>query len=301
VDIISNGTEGIAPATFEFEANVTGGIEPYSYRWNFGDGSRATDDEEDIEHTFYLSGIYNVSLIVIDSTGQAEADNMPIIVDEPPPPPPLTLIEIISNGTEGIAPATFEFEADVTGGMEPYTYRWNFGDGSRESGNDETIEHTFEEAGIYNVSLIVIDSTSGTAFGSILISVEPPLPPPPLTAVDIISNGTEGIAPATFEFEANVTGGIEPYSYRWNFGDGSGESNTKTVLHRFDKAGIYSVSLIVTDSQNQIAFDSVAITVEEEVEPQATEEEEQPNPDEEDNNLSSNDSFGLVDLLERLE
>jgi immune inhibitor A len=218
---------------------------------------------------------------------------------------PLTVEITSSDSTEGIAPATFEFEADVTGGMEPHTIRWDFGDGSsigevevEEEENDEDVEHTFDIAGLYNVRVSVTDSTGRTAADSMLIIVDEP---PPLTAVDIISNGTEGIAPATFEFEANVTGGIEPYSYRWNFGDGSGESNTKTVLHRFDKAGIYSVSLIVTDSQNQIAFDSVAITVEEEVEPQATEEEEQPNPDEEDNNLSSNDSFGLVDLLERLE
>jgi PKD repeat protein len=220
---------------------------------------------------------------------------------------PLTVEITSSDSTEGIAPATFEFEADVTGGMEPHTIRWDFGDGSsigeveveeEEEENDEDVEHTFDIAGLYNVRVSVTDSTGRTAADSMLIIVDEP---PPLTAVDIISNGTEGIAPATFEFEANVTGGIEPYSYRWNFGDGSGESNTKTVLHRFDQAGIYSVSLIVTDSQNQIAFDSVAITVEEEVEPQATEEEEQPNPDEEDNNLSSNDSFGLVDLLERLE
>jgi PKD repeat protein len=299
VDIISNGTEGIAPATFEFEANVTGGIEPYTYRWSFGDGSRATDDDEDIVHTFGIAGMYNVSLIVIDSTGRAATDSMLIIIDEQLPPPPLRLIEIIPSDTEGIAPATFEFEANVTGGIEPYTYRWSFGDGSRESGNDGIIEHTFEEAGIYNVSLIVIDSTSGTAFGSILISVEPPLPPP-LTAVDIISNGTEGIAPATFEFEANVTGGIEPYTYRWSFGDGSdGESNTQTVLRTFDIAGTYNVSLIATDSQNQVAFDSMAITIEEPEQPAV--EEEQPSPEGIDNGLVSNGSFGLADLMERLE
>jgi PKD repeat protein len=299
VDIISNGTEGIAPATFEFEANVTGGIEPYTYRWSFGDGSRATDDDEDIVHTFGIAGMYNVSLIVIDSTGRAATDSMLIIIDEPLPPPPLRLIEIIPSDTEGIAPATFEFEANVTGGIEPYTYRWSFGDGSRESGNDGIIEHTFEEAGTYNVSLIVIDSAGRTAYGSILIIVESPSPPP-LTAVDIISNGTEGIAPATFEFEANVTGGIEPYTYRWSFGDGSdGESNTQTVLRTFDIAGTYNVSLIATDSQNQVAFDSMTITIEEPEQPAV--EEEQPSPESIDNGLVSNDSFGLADLMERLE
>src|SRR5215203_3928536 len=39
-----------------------------------------------------------------------------------PPAEPLT-VEITSSDTEGeVAPTTFEFEANVTGGTEPYTY-----------------------------------------------------------------------------------------------------------------------------------------------------------------------------------
>jgi hypothetical protein len=33
--------------------------------------------------------------------------------------------EINSNDTEGVAPATFEFEADIAGGTEPYTVSWD--------------------------------------------------------------------------------------------------------------------------------------------------------------------------------
>ncbi|MDQ4066602.1 MAG: PKD domain-containing protein, partial [Thermoproteota archaeon] len=83
-----------------------------------------------------------------------------------------------------------------------------------------------------------------------------------LTA-EIISNSTEGVAPATFEFEANITGGTEPYTYLWNFGDGSEESDEQTVLHTFEEAGIYNVTLAATDIDNQDAFDSIEITVEE--------------------------------------
>src|ERR687891_11158 len=214
---------------------------------------------------------------------------------------PLT-VEITSEDTEGIAPATFEFEAEVTGGIEPYTYRWNFGDGSRETGDDETIEHTFEEAGRYNVNLIVIDSTGQAASDNIPIIVEPPSPPP-LASVNIISNGTQGIAPATFEFEANVAGGTGPYTYSWEFGDGSSrESNARTVSHTFDQAGRYNVGLVVMDSRNQIAFDSIAITVEEGESPTIEEEEEQPNLDEVDDNNSGSDTFfDLDDSLERRE
>src|SRR5919108_3545011 len=81
------------------------------------------------------------------------------------------IVEIISNGTRGVAPATFEFEANVTGGTEPYTYSWDFDDGSVESDDDETIDHTFDQAGTYNVDLTVTDSTGRTATDTLKISV----------------------------------------------------------------------------------------------------------------------------------
>src|SRR5215203_5790812 len=84
-----------------------------------------------------------------------------------------------------------------------------------------------------------------------------------LLTVGIISNGTESVVPATFEFQANLTGGIEPYTYIWNFGDGSEESDEQTVLHTFEEAGTYNVTLAATDTDNQNAFDSIEISVEE--------------------------------------
>src|SRR5918997_6075752 len=98
----------------------------------------------------------------------------------------------------------------------------------------------------------------------------------PLT-VEIIPNGTEGVAPAAFEFQANITGRTEPYTYVWNFGDdGSEEERSddgeETVLHTFDEAGSYNVTLTVTDTGDQTASDSVEIQVEEDTE--IAEEEE---------------------------
>src|SRR5215218_2528281 len=93
--------------------------------------------------------------------------------EEEPTSSPLT-VDITSGETEGgrvVAPATFEFEADVAGGTEPYTYRWNFdddeGSSSEESDDDETISHTFEEDGRYNVRLTVTDSDGQRASDSV--------------------------------------------------------------------------------------------------------------------------------------
>jgi PKD repeat protein len=177
-EIVSNGTQDIAPATFEFQANVRGGTEPYTYIWNFDDNedSGERDDEQNVVHTFNEAGTYNTTLTVIDSTGRTASDNILITVEQPPP---LTSVEIISSGTEGVAPATFEFGADVVGGTAPYTYSWGFGDGSSgEIDDDETISHTFDLAGNYNVDLTVIDSSGQSASYSVEIAIEEASLPP---------------------------------------------------------------------------------------------------------------------------
>src|SRR5215217_4627134 len=177
----------------------------------------------------------------------------------------LLTVGIISNGTEGVVPATFEFQANLTGGTGPYTISWDFGDGSEES-DEQTVLHTFEEAGTYNVVVTGTDENGQEASDNLEITVNEPPPPTTITeplTVGIISNGTESVVPATFEFQANLTGGTEPYTYIWNFGDGSEESDEQTVLHTFEEAGTYNVTLAATDTDNQNAFDSIEISVEE--------------------------------------
>src|SRR5829696_6727764 len=150
------------------------------------------------------------------------------------------------------------------------------------------------------------------------------VPTEPLT-VDITSSDTEGgIAPATFEFEAGVAGGTEPYTYSWDF-DGEGSSDDDDVIdHTFDEAGSYDVGLTVTDSIGQSASDSMEITVEEapeeeeqppaaeeveeevveevedEEQPPAAEEVEAPEEEEEDNNLGSDELFDVDDFVDDL-
>jgi PKD repeat protein len=100
--------------------------------------------------------------------------------------------------------------------------------------------------------------------------------PEDVLTAEIDSNDTEGTAPATFEFEADITGGKEPYTISWDLDDdGIAESNEQTLVITFNEAGTYDGVLIVTDSKGQTASDTVEITVEEGEEVASTEEEEE--------------------------
>jgi PKD repeat protein len=136
-----------------------------------------------------------------------------------------------------------------------------------------------------------------------LVAAPAPLPPPPSPlppeaattvplTVEITSSDTEGeVAPATFEFDADVTGGTEPYTYSWDFdGESSEEIADDETEHTFEEAGSYNVGLTVTDSEGQIGSDIMEITVEE-----APEEEEEDN-----NNSGSDDSIDVDDIIDDL-
>jgi hypothetical protein len=87
--------------------------------------------------------------------------------------------------------------------------------------------------------------------------------PRDLMTVQIVSNGTEAVAPATFRFDTRTIGGAGPYDVSWDFGDGSDTSDEKSVLHTFEDSGSYEVAVTVTDSDGKEASDSVEITAEE--------------------------------------
>jgi PKD repeat protein len=162
------------------------------------------------------------------------------------PTEPLT-VEITSSDTEGqVAPATFDFEANVTGGTVPYTYSWDFGDGSVESDDDESIDHTFDVAGNYTVTLTVTDSTGRTVSDSILITVherEPPateermcdpsypglcIPPPPpdLDCDNISARNFRVLPPDPHRFDDDNDGiGCPTGSNQPNLDNNSGSDN----------------------------------------------------------------------------
>jgi PKD repeat protein len=81
----------------------------------------------------------------------------------------------IADATIGTAP--FEVYLDGAESFDPeggsLEYLWTFGDGSLP-GEGTTLSHTFEEPGLYTVSLAVTDDQNAGAIATVEIAVENP-------------------------------------------------------------------------------------------------------------------------------
>ncbi len=63
-------------------------------------------------------------------------------------------------------------------------------------------------------------------------------------------------------FTSTATGGAGNYQYLWDFGDNSEQSTELSPIHTFESAGVFEVTLTVTDSDNTSISKTLPIDVE---------------------------------------
>jgi len=243
-------TSGYAPLTVTFSGSATGGAPPYTFRWNFGDGSSST--AQNPSNTYSSPGNYTATLTVTDSQSATNSKSLTINVTSIANP---LIASSSASPSSGQAPLTVNFNGSATGGTPPYTYRWNFGDG--QSSTSQNPSHTYSAAGNYVAILTVTDSQSATATNSVSINVT--ATPGQLLAT-ASGSPTSGLAPLAVNFTGSATGGTPPYSYSWNFGDGT-SSTAQNPSHTYSTIGNYIASLTVTDSGSANASATVSIAV----------------------------------------
>lgn len=69
---------------------------------------------------------------------------------------------------------------------------------------------------------------------------------------------TKGTAPLSVTFNTVAKGGVQPYYFNYNFGDGYA-SQGQIVIHTFGQGGDYNVSVSVTDSNGTVAQSFVVV------------------------------------------
>jgi len=200
------------------------------FAWNFDDGSSST--ELNPTHTYQNYGTYNVEFTASNGTSQQ------VTVVEVTLVKPLSVNEIEYEVNQGILTA----QASFTGGVAPYTYNWQLGDGSTLT--TQSITHNYLYSGDYQVTLTVTDNEGTEQTKAVDVTAVVPL--------SIDANVT--VNDLSAQFNAQVTGGFNSYTYSWDFGDGSALSNLQNPIHTYQADGAFNVTLSVTDTQTNDTF-----------------------------------------------
>jgi len=144
------------------------------------------------------------------------------------------------------------FDGSASGGATPYTWDWDFKDGTPHS-NQEDPRHTYTSEGTYHVLLTVTDAYSNVDTDTVIITVNPAL------SCDAGGPYTGDICNPV-SFSGTASGGESPYTWHWDFGDGN-SSTDQNSTHMYDDIGEYVVTLTVTDDDDRVDSDSTTATI----------------------------------------
>lgn len=202
------------------DLTVTGGVSPYQYSWSNG---ATTQDISNL-----TAGDYTVS--ITDQRGCVR--EYTYTIQEPSQP------QVSVNIKRGADNQSI-VEAEVSGGLAPYTYMWSTG---------STNPYISVLPG--NYTLKVTDNNGCSTTISFAVPVYDPYPP---EACDLVLNieSTFVVDSADANATVLVTGGTAPYSYHWSTG-----ATTKSVTGL--PVGIHEVT--VTDSEG--CFLSISFIIE---------------------------------------
>ena len=142
---------------------------------------------------------------------------------------------------------------DATTGTQPFTYYWDFGDGSTSS--QPNPGHVFADTGYFHVELTITDADGcdSTITKTDYIHVQGI----PISLISSNKTVTD-CYPEQIDFrDSSISNYIN--QWQWDFGDGS-ISVLQDPVHNYTQPGTYDVSLIVTSPDG--CADTVVKTIE---------------------------------------
>ena len=258
--------------SFDFDGIIV------SYAWDLDEDGIIDSTDSIVQTTFQQPGTFDVALTVVDNTGNEDTIIYPVTVSgearidssssfQPPvadfsymPAQPQTGETVLFNGT-----TSSDFDGIVM------TYAWDFDSDGEVDATKSIASYVFPTSGTYNISLTITDDAghSDSVIYSITVAGEPqePVGPPAITQLPIASflispgepepgdviifNGTSSL---------DLDGLIE--SFAWDFGsDGIIDSTSPIAEYAFTAAGLYNVTLIVTDNDGNSGSVTEAIEV----------------------------------------
>ncbi len=174
-------------------------------------------------------------------------------------------VKLIADPREGPAPLTVDFLLSVDDFHHPDRYDWNYGGGiDKVSTNKNRSSYTYEQPGTYTASCHASqDRAIGQNFyegDKVSITVFDPAAGELQASITAERTGNDVEGLIEVECTSTVTGGIEPYTYAWDFDDGSGPMTgpNPTYLY-FDDGQSHTIVLEVTDDEGSKAVSNEVV------------------------------------------
>jgi len=184
------------------------------YYWNFDDGR--TSNQMVKEHIYTDSGIFNVSLKLIDNLNDISTTYYTIEVINS-----LPNIDFTITPDNGNTLTPFEFtdmSTDSDGDIEEWL--WNFGDGN--TSNEINPTHYFSFPGYYNITLVLTDDQNGMNESTTMIYVENSPPNPDINIEEgLLTGDNEWKIPTNRSIRIDAGSSIDNdntvLTYQWKY------------------------------------------------------------------------------------
>ncbi|MCJ8314537.1 MAG: PKD domain-containing protein, partial [Saccharospirillaceae bacterium] len=183
-------------------------------------------------YVFTTSGNIFIELIVTDSRGDSHSSVQVITVANQAPTASFSI-----STMQAVATLNASLSSDLEN--DDLTYLWDFGD--NQSGTNAIEIHTYQQSGVYVVTLTVADATNSTVLERI-VTIELAAKAAPSS---IFTNTNMDEA---FTFTATAGADDVVLTYAWDFGDGNFATGIE-VTHTFAVNADFTIKLTVTEGE----------------------------------------------------
>ncbi len=178
-------------------AIVIGGAQPFTYQWN--------DDSSQVTSTATGLSAGNYTITVTDACGTLVVTSVTITQPNLLTVSPIIIANLHCNGID-----SGSVSASVSGGTQPYTYRWNWLE--QGYGFERVTADTLSGLSAGTYTLYLYDN-NGCVVGDSAIITQPTA----IVATTFILNPINNCNGANAgSISVSVTGGIPPYTYQWS-------------------------------------------------------------------------------------
>lgn len=232
-----------------FTCTNAGGVTPYTYSWNFGDGN--TGAGQNPTHPYTATGSMNAVCTVTD--GMMSTANSAVVVtisSDPVVTSPTTNRPVIDVGQ------TVTISTHASGGWGAYTYDWSGLPTGCTSANRDTISCTPSAHGDFAIKVSVTDANGFTATNSsyLIVYVDPTI-----TSFSASPSSLDLGQSIAFVGVVNGNGTIS-YSYS-GLPAGCSSTNAPSISCTPTSTGTFTVTLTATDQAGMSASATFTITV----------------------------------------